>query len=231
MDVLTAMATTRAIRRYRTDEIPEGDLQTMLWAASRAPSGSNRQLFRFVILRSGAAASAESLAVREMLTATFQRGWAAKRETDRYEQGSGADTGSPKARMAATMQHFVDTIGQAPVIVLACLQRHRAPTPTEGASVFPAVQNLLLAARTLGYGGVITQWHGEIEDEIKTVLGIPAQVAIHAVIPLGRPVGSHGPVRRRPLAHMVSENIWGNVPDWATDPEGTSFAQAGPPTS
>jgi nitroreductase len=230
VELLSAMATTRAIRRYRTDEIPESDLQTMLWAASRAPSGSNRQLFRFLVLRSGAAATPESLAVREMLTTTFQRGWVAKRATDCYEEGSGATADSPKARMAATMQHFVDNIGMAPIIVLACLERHRAPTPTEGASVFPAVQNLLLAARTLGYGGVITQWHGEIEDEIKTVLGIPAHVAIHAVIPLGRPMGNHGPVRRRPLAHIVSENIWGNVPGWAVDPDGTSYAQAGPPT-
>jgi nitroreductase len=121
--------------------------------------------------------------------------------------------------MAATMQHFVDNIGEAPVIVLACLERHRGPTPTEGASIYPAVQNMLIAARTLGYGGVITQWHAQIESEIKEALGIPAGVAIHAVIPLGRPVGNHGPVRRRPLSNIVSENRWGEVPAWAVDVE------------
>lgn len=115
------------------------------------------------------------------------------------------------------------------MVILACLVRYRRPTPTEGGSVYPAVQNLLLAARALGYGGVITGWHREVEDELRELLGIPDGVAIHATIPLGRPVGRHGPVRRRPLGEVVYEDRWEQVAPWAVDPPGTHFASAGPP--
>lgn len=225
MDLFEAMTTTRAIRRYRPDPIPDDHLQRMFFAATRAASGSNRQPFRFVVLRDGPAA----LAARALIGDAFRSGWNAKRANDGYEAGSGVVAGSPKARMAATMQHFVDHVHEAPVIVLACLERYRAPQPTEGGSVFPAVQNLLLAARGLGYGGVITMWHGAIEDELKTVLGIPEHVAVHCVIPIGAPMGRHGPVRRRPMSEVVFEDGWATPAPWAVDPSGTTHAQAGPP--
>ncbi len=225
MDLFEALSTTRAIRRYRPDPIPEEHLQQMFWAASRAPSGSNRQAFRFVVLRDGPAA----LQARELLSRAFREGWAAKLEADGYTAGSGQVSDSPKARMAATMQWFVDHVHEAPIIVLACLARYRAPNPGEGASLFPAVQNLLLAARGLGYGGVITGWHHGVEPELREILGIPEHVAIHATIPMGKPMGSHGPVRRRPLHELVYEDTWGGDAGWATDPPGTQFTQAGPP--
>ncbi len=124
--------------------------------------------------------------------------WQVKVAHDRYDEGSGADVSSPKARMARTMQHFVDHFEETPVVVLPCLVRYRDPTPTEGASIYPACQNLLLAARALGYGGVMTTWHQLVEDELRPLLGIPDGVFMAATIPLGRPAGHHGPVRRRP---------------------------------
>ena len=131
--------------------------------------------------------------------------------------------------MARTMQRFVDRFEDTPVVVLPCLVRHRAPTPTEGASVYPACQNLLLAARALGYGGVMTMWHAAAEDELRQVLGIPADVAIAAAIALGRPEGRHGPVRRRPLPELVYEDRWEQAAPWAVDPPGTRFTAGGPP--
>ncbi|HIF65586.1 MAG TPA: nitroreductase family protein, partial [Acidimicrobiia bacterium] len=95
--------------------------------------------------------------------------------------------------------------------------------------VFPAVQNLMLAARALGYGGVITGWHTYVEEELRSLLNIPEEVAIHATIPMGKPAGRHGPVRRRPLAEIVYEDQWGLDAPWVHDPEGTEFASAGPP--
>jgi len=92
-----------------------------------------------------------------------------------------------------------------------------------GASVFPACQNLLLAARSLGYGGVMTNWHQVVEDELAALLGLPDEVTIAATIPLGRPVGGHGPVRRLPLAKLVFENHWGDSAPWAVDPPGTRY--------
>jgi nitroreductase len=225
MDVLEAMATTRAIRRYRPEPIPEEDLATILWHATRAPSGSNRQTFRFLVLRDGPKATEAKV----LLGRAFRAGWDAKRAGDGYDEGSGAADDTPKARMARTMERFVERFEETPVVVLACLVRHRDPHPTEGASVYPACQNLLLAARALGYGGVITMWHQVVEAELRELLGVPDHVALSACIPLGRPEGSHGPVRRRPVAELVYEDAWERAAPWAVDPPGTRFTAAGPP--
>jgi nitroreductase len=225
MEMLEGIATTRAIRRFTDDPIPEGDLNSILWHATRAPSGSNRQPFRFLVLRDGPRATE----ARRLLGESFRAGWASKRSGEGYDEGSGQRADSPKARMASTMQHFVDHFEAVPVVVLPCLVRYRAPNPYEGASVYPACQNLLLAARALGYGGVLTVWHTTVEAELRRILEVPAEVAIAATIALGTPVGHHGPVRRRPVRELVFEDRWGEAPVWATDPEGTRFAAAGPP--
>lgn len=208
------LVTTRAIRRYRPDDIPTGDLNAILFAATRGPSGHNRQPFRFVVVRRGE----ETAEVRRVLTEAFQAAWAPQREEPPED-----DT-SRRARMARTMAHFVDHIGDVPVLVFACLD-HRVGGEGlhAGASVFPACQNLLLAARALGYGGTMTNWHRVAEDELDRLLGLPDEVSIAATIPLGRPVGGHGPVRRLPLPDLVYENRWGEPAPWAADPPGTRY--------
>lgn len=225
METLDALATTRAIRRYRDEPIPDDDLARILFAATRAPSGSNRQPFRFLVLRDGPAAAE----ARALLGRSFRELWAEKRATERYDEGSGALTDTPKARMAATMAHFVDHVDEAPVIVLACLVLRRGGHLTEGASIYPACQNLLVAARDLGYGGVLTMWHQAVEPQLRQVLSIPDEVTIAAAIPLGRPVGRHGPVRRRPLADLVAEDTWDGAAPWAVDPPGTAVSHGRPP--
>lgn len=225
ISLLEGLATTRAIRRYTHDPIPEDDLATMLWHATRAPSGSNRQPFRFVVLRDSAVAR-EAKAV---LGRSFRENWGAKQRADGYEAGSGLDDTSPKARMARTMQHFVDHFEATPVVVLPCHVRYRNANPYEGASVYPACQNLLLAARALGYGGVMTIWHAFVEPELRELLAIPDNVVIAATIPLGKPVGHHGPVRRRPVGELIYEDRWEEPASWAVDPAGTRFTGTGPP--
>ena len=81
--------------------------------------------------------------------------------------------------------------------------------------MYPACQNLLLAARALGYGGALTMWHLGVEAELRDVLSIPEHVALSACITLGVPAGSHGPVRRKPLAEVTFEDAWGSPPVWA----------------
>lgn len=225
LGLLEALATTRAIRRLQPDPIPEADLAAILWHATRAPSGSNRQPARFVVLRD----SPEAREAKAVLGASFREGWSAKADGEGYREGSGNDPSSPKARQARAMQRFVDGFEQIPVVVLACNVRHRPPHPTEGASVYPACQNLLLAARALGYGGVMTMWHGFVEADLRRILSIPDDVGIAATIPLGVPEGAHGPVRRRPLADVVYEGTWGSPAPWAVDPPGTRFAGGPPP--
>ncbi|MDY7106079.1 MAG: nitroreductase family protein [Actinomycetota bacterium] len=226
-DLLTGLATTRAIRRYRPEPIPDEDLNRILFAATRAPSGSNRQGFRFLVLRDGPKATE----AKALLGEAFRSAWGTKRSNDGYDAGSGADADSPKARQARAMQHFVDHFEEVPAVVLAVLRMHRPNDLMMGASVYPAVQNLLLAARALGYGGVITGWHGMVEDRLREIVGLPAERdewRIAATVPLGRPQGNHGPVRRRPMPELVFEDGWEEPAPWATDPPGTRFTSAGP---
>jgi len=217
--LLEGLSSTRAIRRYTNEPIPEAALRDMLFAATRAPSGSNRQPFRFIVLTdSDVAQKAKSL-----IALGAQKVWNHKRENDGYSEGTGVDENSPKSRMARTMQEYVDNFASVPVLVLACLVRYREPNPLEGASVFPACQNLLLAARGLGYGGVITGFHGFVETELRELLNIPEGTLIAASITLGKPAGNHGPVRRVPMSELVYGDAWGESPEWAIDPPGTAF--------
>ena len=223
--LLEGLATTRAIRRFTDEPVSEEDLAAVLWAATRAPSGSNRQPFRFLVLRDGPAATE----AKGILGRSFRAAWAEKVEADGYQQGSGGTGSSAKARMASAMQQFVDRFEATPVVVLACLGRHRAAHLSEGASVYPACQNLLLAARARGLGGVMTMWHQAVEAELHQTLAIPDDIVIAATIPLGHPEGGHGPVRRRPVGELVYEDRWEGRAAWAVDPPGTRFTAAGPP--
>lgn len=215
--MLEGLASTRAIRRYADEPVPDHVLRDIMFAATRAPSGSNRQPFRFLVLTDGDRAAQAKALIAQGARAV----WGTKRTDDGYDSGTGVDTASPKARMAATMQHYVDNIEHVPVLVLGCLVRYRAPNPNEGASVYPAVQNVLLAARALGYGGVLTGFHAFVEDELKRLLAIPDDVFVAASITIGRPRGSHGPVRRSPMGELVYGDTWGTAAEWAVDPPGT----------
>jgi nitroreductase len=223
--LLEGMVTTRAIRRYRDEAVPPEALRAILFAATRAPSGSNRQPFRFIVLTDGRNARA----AKALIGDGAKRRWTEKRAQDGYDQGSGQRDDGPKARMARTMERYVDNLHRVPVLILPCLVRYRAPTASEGASIYPACQNLLLAARALGYGGVLTGWHFDVEAELRRILGIPDDVFLAATITLGRPEGGHGPVRRRPLAELVFTESWGQSAPWANDPPGTQHTAAGPP--
>lgn len=206
LGVLEALATTRAIRRYTADPIPDADLAAILWHAGRAPSGSNRQPFRFLVLRDGARARE----ARSVLGESFRAGWAAKREHDGYRP----------SRFADSMQRYVDGFEHVPVVVLVCLERYRSPSPYEGASVYPACQNLLLAARALGYGGALTMWHLGVEARLREILSIPDAVALSACITLGVPEGRHGALKRRRLREVVFDDEWAAPADWLGPDDG-----------
>ena len=130
------LLTTRAIRRYTDEPVPDEDLRDILFAATRAPSGSNRQPFRFIVLTDGPVARE----AKRLIGEGARQFWAAKREADGYDTGSGAQADSPKARMARTMQRYVDTYESVPVLVLACfaaLPPYRPITPTVHPSIPP----------------------------------------------------------------------------------------------
>ena len=209
------LVTTRSIRRYLPDDIPVEDLNAIMFAATRGPSGHNSQPFRFIVLRR----TPEASDARALLAKGFAEAWKGERRDPPEE-----DT-SRRARMARAMNEFVDTIADAPVIVIACnTDRHGRGDITAGASVYPACQNLLLAARALGYGGVMTMWHFPVEDELRAALRLAPETVIAGVVPLGKPVGRQGAVRRLPLPELVYENRFGHPAEWAQDPEGTRYS-------
>ena len=247
--LLEAMATTRAIRRYTADPIPDDDLAEILWYAQRAPSGTNRQKFRFITLRRDDPVAQPA---RELLTASFRTGWVAKR-ADLDRDGEPED-GSPRFRMQAAMQHYVDHIDTVPVVVLVGLERYRPPNPAEGASVYPACQNLLLAARALGYGGVMTGWHAAVEAELREVIGAPRRrrpvrhdhagragraprTAAPQAVALARArrrVGPRGRLARRAWRLTTPSTSWGSRrtrPSTSCAPRGGAWRWTSTPTA
>lgn len=216
------LATTRSIRRYTDEPVSDEQLASLMFLASRAPSGSNRQPFRFIALRDGPVAKQ----VRQLLAEGAREVWQAKMDRNEFDA---SDPGSKSGRMIASMADYVENLATVPLIVLPCMVRYRPPVVTEGASVYPAVQNLLLGARSLGLGGALSMFHEYRLDQIRHALEIPDNAFIAATVTIGRPQGSHGPVRRRPLADLVFEDCWGVTPAWATDPPGTRFT-GGPRT-
>ena len=194
--------------------------------ATRAPSGSNRQPFRFVVLRDGPVARE----AKDVMAEGFQRIWSAKRAADGYDAGSGADASSPKARMARTMERFVERFADTPVVVLACLRRYRDPDPVEGASVYPACQNLLLAARALGYGGVMTTWHRAVEDRAAAAARHPRRRAHGRDHPARAARGAPRPGPPPPARASSSTRTAGRArPRGRWTRTGTRFTSAGPP--
>jgi nitroreductase len=201
MELREAMRTARAVRRYRSDPVSDDVLARCLEAATWAPSGSNRQGWRFVVLRSQEA--------RDVLGPAYRRGWADM--VGAYGEPPGDEDQSNRARLLRTMAHFVEHFEEVPVYVLFCLHgREREPWLTDGASVYPAVQNFLLAAREEGLGAVMTTWFQYCDAELREVIGIPDDWELAALIPVGWPAGHHGPVRRRPLSELASLDRWEN---------------------
>lgn len=190
-----------------------------MFAATRAPSGSNRQAFRFMVLTD----SKKSKEAKKLVQRGARQLWADKQVADGYQSAAEVDSNSPKVRMARSMQEYVENFDTVPVLILAMLVRYRAPNPLEGASVYPACQNILLAARARGYGGVLTGFHSFVEPELRNLLEIPDDVFIAATIALGKPMGSHGPVRRVPMREVVFGDTWDEAATWAIDPPDTRF--------
>ena len=203
MDLFEAMHTQRAVRRFKPDPVPSAAVSRVLDAATRAPSGGNSQPWSFVVLRDAA--------VRRQVGALYRDAWEAG-GIDRFT----SDPDPAKARVYKSAKYLADRMGEAPVLILACIEAGGSgPSITTGASIYPAVQNLMLAARALGLGTVITTIHRGREREIKDLLGIPEGVTTAALIPMGYPAegAGFGPVRRRPTSEVAHLDGWGQPLD------------------
>ena len=163
VSLLEGLATTRAIRRYTADPIPDADLAAILWHAGRAPIGSNRQPFRFLVLRDGPKARDGQVAARARRSAPLG-GKIAATATRRLRRRSVVAEGAHGGDDAALRRPLRARSRWSSWCASSATARRR---PYEGASVYPACQNLLLAARALGYGGALTVWHHGVEAELR----------------------------------------------------------------
>ena len=110
--------------------------------------------------------------------------------------------------MLDAAQYLADHIHEAPVWIVPCMGGAN-PSRTAGSSIYPAVQNMLLAARALGLGATLTTLYLSFEKEVEAALGLPADVHSYALLPIGYPMGRFGPVRRVPVADIVYKDRWG----------------------
>ena len=201
MAIGEAMFTQRAIRRLdRHRPIGDADLKTILDATSKAPSGGNTQPARFLVIRNRDR-------VREFGKLYHEAWWAKRRD----ELGWTSKDDIPPDSVYRMASRLADEMGDAPVIILALAVGGRQMAH----SVFPSVQNLLLAARALGIGSVLTTLHPEVMERVYAMFEIPAEVEFHCCIPLGYPRGRFGTTKRYPTSETTSWERWNAKPPWA----------------
>ena len=212
MDAIEALMTTRAMRRFTDEPVSDDDVLTCLRAAQQAPTGGNVQPQQYIVVREPA--------VRAELARWYRAAF------DRYERvlPSGGPFRTPAdeasfVRTRAASRHLADHLDEAPVIVVVLLPLIPwTPSDDEGpmdigplyASVYPAVQNLCVAARALGIGTALTTVVRIHTPDVLLALGAPDGYEIAAVVPMGRPAGRFGVARRKPVEAVTHYDRWGN---------------------
>ena len=191
-----AIDTQRALRYIKPDPIPPEMLDRILLAASKAPSGGNTQPWEFVII--------QDQDVKDQIAVYYKRAW-----DESY--GLSTDPGALGARSYSSAEHLSSHIAEAPLWIIICVRHNGSPeTMGRGASVFPAVQNMLLAARGLGLASVLTTFHTRFEAEVREILDLPENVQSVALLPFGFPEEGHGygPTRRAPVDAVMHFDRW-----------------------
>ncbi|BDB44964.1 nitroreductase [Mycobacterium kiyosense] len=199
-DIWEVMSTARTIRRFTHDPVDDATLKRCLEAARWAPSGANAQAWRYIVLRSPeqravvAKAAAQALQVIEPVYGM-----------SRPQPGDN----SRRARDNRATYELHDRAGEFTSLLFAQLHYPTASELLLGGSIFPAMQNFLLAARAQGLGACMTSWasYGG-EQLLREAVGVPDDWMLAGHIVIGWPRGNHGPVRRRPLAEAVNLDHW-----------------------
>jgi nitroreductase len=214
-----AMYSARAIRKLSTDPVPEALITRVLESATQASSAGNAQNWVFMVVRDPE--------MRAKVGAVYRKG------SDIASKVYAA-RGRPDHLTEAQYQRFMTSgawlwehLAEAPVILIPCQRQRPMPArdklPPEvswddelaysdrirGASIYPAVQNIILACRALELGTVLTTNHLRCEQDLKDVLGIPPDVATFALMPIGWPLQNFGPLSRKPVREVAFENRWG----------------------
>jgi len=218
-----AMYTARSLRHFKPDPVPPALITRVLDAAIRASSGGNTQHWSFVVVC--------DTAVKRELAALY-------RKASDYASAIYASRPKPEHLSDEQYRQFLansgwlwDHLAEAPLILIPCLTKREPPGRASlpevvqaryeahlantlrisGSSIYPAIQNIILACRALGLGTVITTNHILYEDEVKAVLGIPDNVATFALMPIGYPTRKYGPLTRKPVSEVAFADRWGNA--------------------
>jgi nitroreductase len=210
-DIFHIMYTCRSMRRLKPDPVPDEVIYQILDAGVRAPSGGGVQAWRFMVVTDPD--------IRGQIAKIYQRGWDIA-EKNYLEAGAKMDGNMRAAR------YLADHMAEVPVMLFACLrtrkihaQRLAGPNAVNfarllGGSVFPAIQNILLACRALGLGATLTGVTCQYETEVRQILGLPDSITTYGMITIGYPMGKFGPVSREPVEQVT----------WK-DRHGTPFAR------
>lgn len=204
MELAEAMMTQRAVRRVKPDPVDDEVVKKLLGLAIRAPSGSNQQHWEWIVVRDPA--------VKRALRKQYQAAWRPYSSLGKRVKRD--DEKTLKIIKATTWQ--VEHFEEIPVLIVACLRQAWIPkTPwiyrsSRYGSIYPAVQNLLLAARAEGLGASLTTLPLWNRVRARRILGLPPAVEPIALVPIGWPIGKYGPTTRRPVEEITSIDRYGN---------------------
>jgi nitroreductase len=212
MGIFETMYSEQAMRRFKSDPVPDELVSKILDAAIRAPSAGNTQDWMFVVV--------SDAVQRQNVGEIYRRASMMVRQV--YENNPpAADVEKPQyERMLKSGYYLHEHMADAPVLIVPCIEFRQRDLPASlpeeaklamirefpwraGASIDPAVQNILLACRALGLGAVLTTNHMLLEDDMKRVLALPADVKTFGLIPVGYPTGKFGPVNRKPVTEVA----------------------------
>jgi nitroreductase len=199
---------TRSMRRLKPDAVPLELIRRVLESGTKAPSGQNTQPWAFVVVQDAAR--------KRFIQERYHHGMVSRFGAFKPEPNDR----SPLVRNFRAAMHLAEHMHEAPVLLLVCGRRDwpavvpkekrvgKAP-PSYG-SIYPCVQNILLACRGLGLGASLTTTHMLFEEELSKHLEIPDTYGIVAILPIGYPIGRFGSVSRRPAAEVTHFDRWGN---------------------
>jgi nitroreductase len=213
MDLLEAIRTTRAIRRFTDEPVTDEEIITCIRAAVQAPNGGNIQPWQFLAVTDPE--------IKRQIGEVYLRAY------NRYEPAAlkllppfrSEEEATASARNYRSARHLAEHLGQVPAMVLVLMlnipwtlhddEGEMDIGPLQG-SLYPAVQNLILAARGLGIGATLTTVFRIYQDEVRRICGVPDRYEIAALVPLGRPRGTFGVAPRRPAEQVTHWNRFGN---------------------
>ena len=217
-----AIYSARALRRFKPDPVPDEVISKILDAAIRAPTASNYQNWVFIVVKDPQRRRRVAEVYRKVgdgIRPVIANLFESTQGAERMAEGQ-------RRKLGDAVLYLFENMHVPPVLLVACLK----PTPPywegakvpdhvlagmknmarfESSSIYPAVQNIILACRAYGLGTVLTTLHAVLEDELKAVLEIPKEVDTWALMPIGYPIDKFGPVKRKPVREVAFLDRWG----------------------